>query len=106
MCAKNRIPVIVVIVNNAYLGLIRQNQKYAYGYECDVAMEENQGLIDYVKVAEGFACGGERVFEPDGIAPALERAVKSGGPAVVDVVCDPAADCSMGTALDNCREFA
>ncbi|MDR1535435.1 MAG: glyoxylate carboligase, partial [Planctomycetota bacterium] len=34
VCAKNRVPVLVVVVNNAYLGLIRQNQKYAYGYEC------------------------------------------------------------------------
>jgi tartronate-semialdehyde synthase len=105
VCAKHHVPVIVVIVNNAYLGLIRQNQKYAYGYECDVAMEENQGMIDYVKVAEGFACHAERVFEPEGIAAALERAEKCGGPAVVDIVCDPAADCSMGAALDKCREF-
>ncbi|MDR2137118.1 MAG: hypothetical protein LBO68_02400, partial [Synergistaceae bacterium] len=53
VCAVNKVPVIVIVVNNAYLGLIRQNQKYAYGYECDVAMPENQGMIDYVKVAEG-----------------------------------------------------
>ncbi len=105
VCAKNAVPVIVVIVNNAYLGLIRQNQKYAYGYECDVAMEENQGIIDYVKVAEGFACHAERVFDPESIHGALERAEKSGRPAVVDIVCDPAIDCSMGSALDNCKEF-
>jgi tartronate-semialdehyde synthase len=105
VCAKNKIPVIVAVVNNAYLGLIRQNQKYAYDYECDVAMEENQGMIDYVKVAEGFACYGERVFDPDEIAPALKRAQASGKPAVIDIVCDPQVDCSMGTALNNCKEF-
>jgi tartronate-semialdehyde synthase len=105
VCAKYKIPVIVAVVNNAYLGLIRQNQKYAYGYECDVAMEENQGMMDYVKVAEGFACYGERVFDPDQIAPALQRAQASGKPAVIDIVCDPQADCSMGTALNNCKEF-
>jgi tartronate-semialdehyde synthase len=105
VCAKNKVPVIVVIVNNAYLGLIRQNQKYAYGYECDVAMPENQGMMDYVKVAEGFACYGERVFKAGDIPAALERAKASGKPAVIDIVCDPAVDCSMGTALDNCREF-
>lgn len=105
VCAANKVPVIVVVVNNAYLGLIRQNQKYAYGYECDVAMPENQGMIDYVKVAEGFACYGERVFESADISAALDRAVKSGKPAVIDIVCDPVVDCSMGTALDNCREF-
>jgi tartronate-semialdehyde synthase len=105
VCAKYKIPVIVAVVNNAYLGLIRQNQKYAYGYECDVAMEENQGLIDYVKIAEGFACYAERVFDPKDIAGAFKRAQASGKPAVIDIVCDPVVDCSMGTALNNCKEF-
>ncbi len=105
VCAKNKIPVIVVIVNNAYLGLIRQNQKYAYGYEYGVEMAENQSIIDYVKVAEGFACYGERVFDPSDISAALKRAQESGKPAVIDIICDPAVDCSMGTALDNVREF-
>ncbi|MEG2074668.1 MAG: thiamine pyrophosphate-dependent enzyme, partial [Angelakisella sp.] len=105
VCAAYSIPVVVVIVNNAYLGLIRQNQKYAYGYECDVAMPVNQGIIDYVKVAEGFACYGERVFNPSDIAAALDRAVKSGKPAVIDIVCDPQVDCSMGNSIDTVKEF-
>jgi tartronate-semialdehyde synthase len=105
VCAKYKIPVIVAVVNNAYLGLIRQNQKYAYGYECDVAMEENQGFIDYVKIAEGFACYAERVFDPEEISPAFKRALASGRPALIDIVCDPMVDCSMGSALDNCKEF-
>lgn len=105
VCAKNNVPVIVAIVNNAYLGLIRQNQKYAYGFEYAVEMKENQEFIDYVKVAEGFGCYAERVFKPEGIAAALDRAVKSGKPAVIDIICDPKVDCSMGTALDNVKEF-
>ncbi len=105
VCAKYRVPVIVVVVNNAYLGLIRQNQKYAYGYECDVAMEENHGFVDYVRMSEGLGCHAERVFDPDLLPAALDRARKSGKPAVIDVVCDPAVDCSMGSALNNCKEF-
>lgn len=105
VCAKFNIPVIVVIVNNAYLGLIRQNQKYAYDYEYAVEMAENQDYIDYVKVAEGFACYGERVFDPNEIPKALKRAQDSGKPAVIDVICDPSVDCSMGAALNNVREF-
>ena len=105
VCAVYKIPVIVVIINNAYLGLIRQNQKYVYGYECDVAMPENQNLIDYVKVAEGFACYGERVFDAKDIPEALTRAKASGKPAVIDIICDPYVDCSMGTALNNVKEF-
>lgn len=93
------------ILITVYLGLIRQNQKYAYGYECDVAMPENQGMMDYVKVAEGFACYGERVFDAADIPAALNRAKASGKPAIIDIVCDPQVDCSMGTALNNCKEF-
>ena len=74
VCAKNKVPVIVVVVNNAYLGLIRQNQKYAYGYEYAVEMSENQNqdIIDYVKVGQGLGCYAERVFDPNEIGAALE----------------------------------
>ena len=105
VCAKFKVPVIVVIVNNAYLGLIRQNQKYAYSYEYAVEMAENQDFIDYVKVAEGFGCCGERVFESKDIAVALKRAQESGKPAVIDIVCDKNVDCSMGAALNAVKEF-
>lgn len=99
------IPVIVVIVNNAYLGLIRQNQKYAYDFENAVEMAVNQGVMDYVKVAEGFACTGERVFRPEEIQPALARAAKSKVPYIIDIVCETQTDCSMGGAVDAIREF-
>ncbi len=105
VCAKFKVPVIVVIVNNAYLGLIRQNQKYAYGYEYAVEMAENQDYIDYVKVAEGFGCYSERVFDPNEIKAALKRAQESGKPAVIDIVCDKYVDCSMGNSIDAVREF-
>ena len=72
-------PIIVVIVNNANLGLIRQNQKGAYGFEYAVGMPYNQdGTMDYVKVAEGFGCVGERVFTPFELREALERAKTAG----------------------------
>lgn len=104
-CAVNNVPVIVVIVNNAYLGLIRQNQKYAYGYEYGVQMPENHNHIDYIKVAEGFGCAGERVFKPEDIGPALDRAKESKVPYVIDIVVDENSDCSMGIAIDAVKEF-
>lgn len=103
--AANNYPVIVVIVNNAYLGLIRQNQKYAYQFEYAVEMKVNQEIMDYVKVAEGLACAGERVFKPEDIRGALERAAQSKVPYVIDIICEQTTDCSMGTALDNVKEF-
>lgn len=103
--ATNQIPLIVCIVNNAYLGLIRQNQKFAYEYEYGVAMPENQGEVDYVMVAKGFNCDAERVFKPEDIAGAFERAKASKKPYVIDIVCEPQAHCSMGNDIAHIREF-
>jgi tartronate-semialdehyde synthase len=105
VAAKFNVPVIVVIVNNAYLGLIRQNQKGAYGYEYAVEMHENHGFVDYVKVAEGFGCGAERVFRPEDLIPAFERAQKSLKPYVIDCVVMEGQNCSMGNAIDAVKEW-
>lgn len=105
VAATYHVPVIVVIVNNGYLSLIRQNQKYAYGFEHAVEMNVNQGVMDYVKVAEGFACAGERVFKPEDIEGALARAAQSKIPYVIDIVCEKDTDCSMGPAVDCIKEF-
>jgi tartronate-semialdehyde synthase len=105
VAATYNIPLIVVIVNNACLSLIRQNQKYAYNFEYAVEMKVNQGVMDYVRVAEGFAAAGERVERPEEIRGALERAVKSGKPYIIDIVCENETDCSMGPAVDSIKEF-
>ena len=84
-------PIIAVIVtNNAYLGLICQNQRGAYGYEYAVDMPYNQdGRVDYVKIAEGYGCMAERVTTPDELTAALQRAKESGKTYVIDVICQP-----------------
>ena len=79
--AQFQLPYIHVVVNNAYLGLIRQSQR---GFEMDFQVQlsfENINSpelggygVDHVKVAEGLGCKAIRVFEPDQIAPALEKA--------------------------------
>jgi len=103
--AKYGVPVIVIILNNAYLSLIRQNQKYAYKYEYAVEMKENHTMMDYVKVAEGFACAGERVFDPEEISAAFDRAVKSGKSYVIDIIVEEETDCSMGASVAAVKEF-
>lgn len=100
-------PIIVVILNNAYLGLIRQNQKGAYGFEYAVDMPYNQdGRIDYVKVAEGFGCRGERVFTPQALGEALRRAKASGKTYVIDAVCVPEQLCDMGPSIASIKSWA
>ena len=105
VAAKNDSPIIVVIVNNAYLSLIRQNQKYAYGYEYGVRMEENHGFVDKEKVAQGLGCAAERIFKPEDISGAFKRAIESKKPYVIDIIVEEQTDCSMGGSIAAVREF-
>ncbi len=73
------LPVINVIHNNAAWGIIRQGQKMA-GFEFGTALEDT----DYAAIARGFGCHGEVVVRAQDVAPAIERAIASGLPAVID----------------------
>lgn len=106
MACQHKVPVIVVIINNGYLSLIRQNQRYAYEYEYAVDLTYDGLGVDFVKLAESFGAYGERVSRPQEIRPAFERAVASGKPAVVDVIVERETDAAMGASLDAIREFA
>jgi tartronate-semialdehyde synthase len=105
VAAAYKLPVVVLIINNAYLGLIRQNQKYAYGYEYQVAMKENKTLMDYVKVAGGFGCRAERVCTYEELDRALKNAVAAKGPYVIDIIVDDNTDCDMGNDIAHIRHF-
>lgn len=105
VAAKYQRPIVVVILNNAYLSLIRQNQKYAYNYEYAVEMKENHTFVDYVKVAKGFGCEAERVFNPGDIESAFRRAIESEKPYVIDIIVEENTDCSMGADIASVREF-
>lgn len=110
VASVNEKPIIAIILNNAYLGLIRQNQKGAYGYEYAVDMPYNQdGRIDYLKVAQGYGCLAERVFTPDELTAALERAkeaTKAGKCYVIDAVCVKEQLCDMGNSIDAVKSWA
>ncbi|TWP35442.1 glyoxylate carboligase [Leekyejoonella antrihumi] len=114
--AQFNIPYIHVLVNNAYLGLIRQSQR---GFDMDYCVqlsfdninspEMNGYGVDHVKVAEGLGCKAIRVSEPDEILPALEQAkkmiVEFRVPVVVEVILERVTNVSMGTEIDNVVEF-
>jgi tartronate-semialdehyde synthase len=114
--AQHKIPYIHVVVNNAYLGLIRQSQR---GFDMDYCVQlsfenvNSPGLggygVDHVKVAEGLGCKALRVFEPDEILPALEQAKalmqEFQVPVVVEAILERVTNVSMGTELDNVTEF-
>ncbi len=105
MACQYDVPIVVVVVNNGYLSLIRQNQKYNYGYEYGVKLWYGEHMVDFVKYAEAFGAYAERVEKSENIRPALERAINSGGPALVDIIVETQTDCSMGTSIDKIKEF-
>jgi tartronate-semialdehyde synthase len=105
MACQHKVPVIVVIVNNGYLSLIRQNQRYAYEYEHGVDLAYEGRGIDFVRLAESFGAYGERVTQPEALPAAFQRAVDAGRPALIDVIVEREADCAMGPSLDKVREF-
>ncbi|TDW97716.1 glyoxylate carboligase [Kribbella sp. VKM Ac-2566] len=114
--AQFNIPYIHVVVNNSYLGLIRQAQRnfdmdycVQLSFENINSPEVNGYGVDHVKVVEGLGCKALRVSEPDGILPALEQAkklmVEHQVPIVVEVILEWVTNVSMGVEIDNVIEF-
>jgi acetolactate synthase-1/2/3 large subunit len=71
--------VVHVIHNNSAWGVVGAGQRRA-GFELGIALEGT----DYVAIAKGFGCHAARVSRREEVAPALERALASGLPAVID----------------------
>ncbi|MFJ2465903.1 glyoxylate carboligase [Pseudomonas sp. NPDC087615] len=114
--AQFKLPYIHVVVNNSYLGLIRQAQR---GFEMDYcvqlsfdnlnAPELNGYGVDHVAVAEGLGCKALRVFEPSEIAPALRKAEQMieefKVPVIVEIILERVTNISMGTEINAVNEF-
>ncbi len=76
---RHGLPVVNVVHNNAAWGIIDQGQRKA-GFELGSRLEGS----DYAAIARGFGCHGETVRQPQDVAPAIQRALASGLPAVLD----------------------
>ncbi|MET1078141.1 MAG: glyoxylate carboligase [Pseudomonas sp.] len=114
--AQFNLPYIHVVVNNSYLGLIRQSQR---GFEMDYcvqlafdninAPELNGYGVDHVAVVEGLGCKAIRVFEPEQIRPALIQAKELMQqyrvPVMVEIILERVTNISMGTEINAINEF-
>ena len=78
-------PIVVVIANDQAWGMIKGGQKLVYD-ERYIGVDLSD--VRYDKLAEALGCYGERITKPSQIRPALQRAVDSGLPAVLDVAVD------------------
>lgn len=114
--AQFRLPYVHVVVNNSYLGLIRQAQRAFDMDYCVQLSYENinaPGIGEYgadlKTVAEGFGCKAVRVFKPDELAPAFtqaeEMAAKYRVPVVVEVILERVTNIAMGAEINGVNEF-
>jgi acetolactate synthase-1/2/3 large subunit len=84
--ARHGAPIVVVVSNNACWAVCSNMQKGTYGPDSAVCT-----LLSYTRydlMAQAMDCYGETVEEPDEIRPALERAFRSGKPALLNVITD------------------
>ncbi len=105
MAVMYNIPIIVIVINNGYLSLIRQQEKYSYDMNFEVTTWYEGTMVDFVKFAEAYGAYGQRVEEPAEIKPALERAVAANRPAVIEIIVERETDASMGISLDKIVEY-
>ncbi|WP_313810516.1 glyoxylate carboligase [Glutamicibacter sp.] len=114
--AQFKLPYVHVVVNNSYLGLIRQSQRpfemdyhVQLGFDNINSPETNGYGVDHVKVAEGLGCKAVRVEDPaklaDGFAEAQRLAEEFQVPVVVEVILEKVTNIAMGAALDAVNEF-
>ncbi|MFF8710852.1 glyoxylate carboligase [Streptomyces sp. NPDC015184] len=115
--AQHRIPYVHVLVNNSYLGLIRQAQRnFDIDFQVNLEFENlnspELGVygVDHVKVVEGLGCKAIRVTEPDRLLPAFEEAKKLAAefrvPVVVEAILERVTNISMsGSDIASVNEF-
>ncbi len=82
--AENNIPVKFAIINNGFLGMVRQWQEIFY--EKSYVATGYTGNPDFVKLAEAFGIFGARVTDKSQVMPTILEAMKYDGPAIVDFV--------------------
>jgi tartronate-semialdehyde synthase len=106
------IPYVLVMLNNAYMGLIRQSElKYDMNFAVDLGYEgpESEYGIDNVMVMEAMGALGRRVRRPEEIQDTLAWAVRASEerrvPALVEIMCERETNAAMGLSIDRINEF-
>jgi acetolactate synthase I/II/III large subunit len=89
--AQYNLPVKIFILNNHYMGMVRQWQELLHGGRYSESYSES--LPDFVKLADAFGAVGLRCHEPDKLDGVIEEMIKTKRPVVVDVLVDEAENC-------------
>ncbi len=107
VAAQYDIPFVLVLLNNEYLGLIRQSEAaYDMNYQVDIHYDDHG--TDNVALIRAYGCSGRRVSEPGDIADALAwaraEAARTSRPVLVEIMIDRDADACMGPSLSEVTE--
>jgi tartronate-semialdehyde synthase len=118
--AQHKLPYLHVLVNNSYLGLIRQSQR-GFDMEFEVSLafdninvsDEDDAIasygVDHVALAEALGCKAIRVHKPEDFPAAFAEAEKLMEeyqvPVVVECILEPVTNISMGMELNCINEF-
>ncbi len=84
---KYNLPVKVAILNNGFLGMVRQWQELFYDKRYAHTLLD--GNPDFVKVAQAYGADGFLVTEKKDVRPIIEKAISINGPVVIDFRVDP-----------------
>ncbi len=118
--AQHKLPYLHVVVNNSYLGLIRQAQRgFQMDFEVSLAFDninvepDSEAVrgygVDHVAVAEGLGCKAIRVKSPNEFKEAFAKAEQlmeeHQVPVVLEFILERVTNISMGTEVNSVNEF-
>jgi len=112
VAVQYRIPFVIVMLNNAHLGLIRQSErggfKFDEDYEVSISYGEDGYGMNHVKAMEAMGAAGVRVTRPEEIREALAWASRTSNeksvPVLVEILTEPKENAAMGTSIASVNE--
>src|SRR5947209_10530167 len=113
VAVQYKVPYVLVMVNNGYMGLIRQSElPYEMDFAVDLSYDRSSSDtygMDHVAVMEAMGATGRHVTQPEDIKPALEWAIRVSEerqiPVLVEVIVERKRNAAMGNAINNIIEF-
>ncbi|MBE3001662.1 glyoxylate carboligase [Nocardiopsis sp. HNM0947] len=108
VAAQYDVPYVLIMLNNEYLGLIRQAEiPFDMNFEVDIHYDDFG--TDNVKIMEAYGCSGRRVIDPAEVRDALEWARKearnTSRPVLVEIMIEREANTPHGPSIDAVKEF-
>ncbi len=89
--AQYKLPVKIFILNNYWLGMVRQWQELLHGARYSESYSD--GLPDFIKLAESYGITGLRATDPNDVDDVITQMIKTPGPVIVDMVVTKEENC-------------